>query len=352
MRTGYNGTFVISWSQTEADGVTAPPIQMIQVGAAWRWSGQPVRVDAPGSVLLLEGAQGVADLRLRAARMVRRLVGAAITPRNIEVFELDDGPEQGFVVTDGRSSFAASVIPVPESAARLVMFVGANPPPGVDLWIVSVSMDRAKSEWAAPEPGGVICFVPGTLIATPDGPRAIEHLQAGDRIDTADNGPQHVIWTGNRRMTGARLFAMPHLRPVRIRADALGLGRPDQDLIVSPQHRMLVRGAAALALFNTSEVLVRAQDLINDHTVMVDSALREVTYIHILLDAHQIVFANGLETESFHPSNAALDTIEPAQRAELMSILPGIDRDPYIYGGFARRNLSGSEAAILRHEAA
>jgi hypothetical protein len=268
--------------------------------------------------------------------------------------DLDDNdtPEQGFVVTDGRHSYAATVIPVPDSVARLVMFVGAPPPMGSDLWIVRTALDRHQMPQVGNDTGGVICFTPGTRIATPDGPRAIEDLRAGDRIATADNGPQQVIWTGQRRMTGARLYAMPHLRPVRIRSAALGIGRPDHDLIVSPQHRMLVRGAPAQALFNTPEVLVRAQDLINDHTVMTDSTLREVTYVHILLETHQIVFANGLETESFHPSNAALDTIEPAQRAELMAMLPGLDRDPHIYGAFARRNLTGSEAAILRHEAA
>ena len=43
-------------------------------------------------------------------------------------------------------------------------------------------------------------------------------------------------------MTGARLYAMPHLRPIRFRAGALGQGRPEDDLLVSPQHRMLVQG--------------------------------------------------------------------------------------------------------------
>lgn len=355
MGTGYGGTFVISWSQTEADGVAGPATDMIRVGAGWRWSGQAVRVDAPGAALLLEGAEGAADIRRRAARMVRRLVGQAVTVASdahiADRFE-DEGAEDGFAVTDGRRVFAATVIAVPDSAARLVMFAGAMPPAETDMWVVRATLDRKAP--AAPDTprGGVICFTPGTLIATPSGLRAIETLRAGERIDTADNGPQEVIWTGQRRMTGARLYAMPHLRPVRIRPAALGDGRPDRDLLVSPEHRMLLRGPAAQALFNTPEVLVRAQDLINDHSVVVDSALREVTYVHILLEAHQVVFANGLETESFHPASAALETIEPPQRAELMALLPGLDRDPHLYGGFVRRNLSGSEAAILRFEAA
>lgn len=145
---------------------------------------------------------------------------------------------------------------------------------------------------------------------------------------------------------------MPHLRPIRFKAGALGVDRPDADLLVSPQHRMLLTGPSAQALFNTSEVLVKAEDLKNDLTICVDHALREVIYIHILLETHNIVWANGLETESFHPSNCALETIDPGQRDHLLSILPGIDLNPARYGDYARRNLSSSEAAILRHDMA
>ena len=73
MKTGFKGTFVISWAQTEVDGVQAAPLDVLNVGASWRWTGDAVRVDGPQSVLVLEGAEGVIDVRQRAARMVRRL---------------------------------------------------------------------------------------------------------------------------------------------------------------------------------------------------------------------------------------------------------------------------------------
>ncbi len=78
MKTGTSGTFVISWSQTETDGLRAAPLDLVNVGAAWRWSGQPVRVDGAQGPLLLEGAEGAAEIRLRAAQMVRRLIGAGV----------------------------------------------------------------------------------------------------------------------------------------------------------------------------------------------------------------------------------------------------------------------------------
>lgn len=353
MKTGSLGTFVISWSQTEVDGLKAAPLDVLAVGTTWRWTGAAVRVDGPQGVLLLEGAEGGADIRKRAARMVRRLVGVAVSGSNeAEADQVENLPEQGFIVTDGHQSFTVTLIPVPDTGARLLMLVGDLPPVDQDLWVVRTLIDRTHSGAGARAAGGVICFTPDTRLATPDGPRKIRDLRPGDRINTRDNGPQEVMWTGHRRMTGARLYAMPHLRPVRFKAGALGNGRPDEDLLVSPQHRMLLRGDAARALFNAPEVLVAAEDLINDQTVIVDHTLREVTYVHILLERHNVIWANGLESESFHPSNTALDTVDPCQLGVLLQLLPEIETNPHSYGDYARRNLSASEAAILRYEMA
>jgi hypothetical protein len=198
--------------------------------------------------------------------------------------------------------------------------------------------------------GGVICFTPGTQLATPDGSRPIEKLRPGDLVCTRDNGPQPVVWCGYRRMSGARLWAMPHLRPIRIRRNVFGIGQPDRDLIVSPQHRMLIRGRAAEALFNTDEVLVAAEDLLNDLSIVVDHEMREVTYVHVLLERHQIVQANGLLTESFHPAHSAPEALDPAHRQALVEALPALAADPLAYGDVVRRYLTGAEAAILRHQ--
>jgi hypothetical protein len=89
---------------------------------------------------------------------------------------------------------------------------------------------------------------------------------------------------------------------------------------------------------------------VNDRTILVDRTLREVTYVHVLLERHNVIWANGLQTESFHPALADLDSIDPAQRAGLAAILPRVKDDPHDYGEFARRNLTASEAAILRYD--
>ncbi len=353
MTTGFGGTFVISWSQTEVDGLEAAPLHALNVGAAWSWRGDVVQVDAAGDVLRLGPAEGEAELRKRAARMVRRLVGAAITQtRDLDAVQVSSPLEEnGFVVTDGAQSYTVTVIDVGNGAPPLLMFLDRLPPRNSDLWVVHMALDLMPDA-ARMARQGVICFTPGTRISTPRGPCLVQDLREGDLVQTKDNGAQEVLWIGSRRMSGARLFAYPRLRPIRFRAGALGVERPDQELLVSPDHRMLLRGHAARALFNTDEVLVAARDLVNGQTVSVDMALREVTYVHLLLPSHQILWANGVETESFHPTDADLGSLDGADRERLLAQMPGLEYDPLFYGAPARRALSTSEAAILMHEAA
>ena len=352
MTAGSSGTLVLSWSKTEIDGLKAAPLDILQVGASWRWTGAPVRVDGPQDMLRLDGAEGVAEMRRRAARNVRRLIGNAVAQRRAVPEGDDPGDDlagQSFVLTDGKQTSTITLLTVPDTRALLLLVVGDMPPSDQDLWVVRVQIDRSVAAPAQPTTG-VICFTPGTRIATPVGPRLIEHLRQGDSVLTRDNGAQPVIWTGHRRITGARLYAMPHLRPIRFRAGALGPDRPDPDLLVSPQHRMLLKGRAAQALFNVDEVLVTAADLVNDQTVTIDRAAREVTYVHVLMPQHNVICANGMDTESFHPVHAALDQVDPVQREGLLALLPQLMLNPHGYGDPARRNLSASEAAILRHD--
>lgn len=345
MGTGFKGTFVISWSQAELDGLSAPRLSALRIGAVWSWRGEAVRVDGPNDVLMLDQAETERNIRRRAARIVRRLVGAALDqgkapgPGFLDTTELDDPlVDGGFVLTDGRKSYTATIITV-EGAAPLVMFVDELPPAGRDYWIVQVSDLTALIAPGKPG-GGVICFTPGTRIATPYGAVPVEELREGDKVLTKDNGPQEILWTGARRMSGARLYTTPELRPIRIRAGAFGLDRPDATLLVSPEHRLVVKGRVAQALFNTPEVLVMARDLIDGGSVRQDMRLKEVVYVHLLLETHQVIWANSVECESFHPANAALSALTESDRARLLGGIPDLASDPMAYGDFARRNLS------------
>ena len=357
MKTGLKGTFVISWSQTEIDGLDAAPVNTLSVGAAWAWRGDAVRVDGPNDIMRLDLANGAEELRRRAARMVHRLVGAALDDKQVDALnasrEASDAPlmDNSFVVTDGGKSYTVTLIDIGRGKQPLLMFLNEIPPRNSDLWIVHHTLGTFSSSAQDSPQQRVICFTPGTRIRTPDGFSLIEDLAEGEYVQTKDNGAQAVHWIGSRRMTGARLFAMPRLRPIRFAPGALGADMPDGDLLVSPEHRMLLQGDVARELFNTPEVLVNARDLVNGDTITIDKNLREVTYIHLMFEAHQVLWANNVETESFHPASAPLSILDTADRTRLLETFPELEFDPHTYGSFARRSLSASEAAILRHAA-
>ncbi|WP_370630881.1 Hint domain-containing protein [Maritimibacter sp. DP1N21-5] len=305
-----------------------------------------MRVDGPQGVLKLGLSEGEADIRGRAARKVRRILGPALP---IGVAPPGEPPaifEQGFTVTDGYKTYPALLIDR-DGRAPLVMFCEGMPPAKTDLWVVEAKVEAAEVNRVTDQPTGVICFTPGTRIRCEQGDVAVEDIREGDRVQTKDNGFQEVLWIGAKRVSGARLFAMPELRPVRLAPGALGVDRPDGTLVVSPAHRLLLKGRHALDLFGTDEVLVAARDLIDDRRVVRDVGVSEVTYVHLMLPRHEVVFANGLETESFLPEGEALAAVEDAQRDRLFAVAPELSSGIGTYGMPARRLLTQAEAAIM-----
>lgn len=187
---------------------------------------------------------------------------------------------------------------------------------------------------------GVPCFVAGTMIATPDGERAAETLKPGDLVLTQDDGPQPLRWIGTRQVAATGDFA-----PIHIRANTFGAHR---DLLVSPLHRVLIRDNLAELLFGEAEVLVAARDLVNDRSVS-RRAGGEVTYVHLLFDRHQVVFSEGLETESFLPGPQTTKNFERDLVEEICAIFPEIDPETgQGYSPSARRTLKRYEADLLR----
>lgn len=184
---------------------------------------------------------------------------------------------------------------------------------------------------------GPTCFVAGTLIDTPEGPRAIETLRPGDTVTTADHGPQTLRWVSRSTARAAGAFA-----PVRIRAGALGNLR---DLWVSQQHRMLLSGWWAELMFGAEEVLVAAKHLLNDHSITLVPG-GSVTYLHLMFDQHEIVFAEGIATESYFAAPARLTNPDP-QTAEMLALFPELARGGTAHAQTARPVLRGFEAQMI-----
>lgn len=191
---------------------------------------------------------------------------------------------------------------------------------------------ETKQVLAATTPGdsGVICFATGTLILTSEGEIPIEKLKMGDSIMTMDMGHQRLRWIGNQTLNSETLEQKPHLRPIRIRAGALGGGLPRSDLIVSPQHRILASGPIPYRMFSSYEVLVAAKHLLELDGIEIAHDLSEVVYFHILLSQHQIVWANSAPAESLYPGKEALGTLHKKQLEEIAEVFPELDTNPVI----------------------
>ncbi len=189
----------------------------------------------------------------------------------------------------------------------------------------------------------VTCFTAGTLIETATGPRPVEGLLPGDLVVTRDHGLQALRWIGKRRITLAEQIASPALCPVRIGAGSLGGGLPRADLLVSPQHRILITGPGAEMLFGEAEVLVVARHLV-DGLRVTQPCLADVTYVHLLFDRHEIVQTAGLWSESFQPAAQSFGSIEAGQRAEIVALFSDLPTTSY---AAARPTLRAHEARVL-----
>lgn len=168
------------------------------------------------------------------------------------------------------------------------------------------------------------CYCAGTLIGTPDGARAVESLSAGDMVLTADHGPQPILWIGHRDFCAGDLGAHPYLLPVRIAAGALGNGLPRRDLVVSPQHRMLLRSPIAARICGSEEVMVPAKKLLSVPGIALAGDLDRVSYWHFACARHEVVFADGAPSETLFPGPEALRFLGEEGARELLAILPQV----------------------------
>ena len=169
-----------------------------------------------------------------------------------------------------------------------------------------------------------VCLTAGTEVLTPTGRRKIETLRPGDLVLTCDHGAQPLRWVGRRTMVAADFERDPRHLPIRIRAGALGHDMPRCDLLVSPQHRILLASPIAARMFDSREVLVPAKKLLNLPGIEVVEDCQEVTYMHLLFDQHEVIFAEGARVESLLTGRMALKAMDEEQREEIAAIFPEV----------------------------
>ena len=257
------------------------------------------------------------------------------TGGSLTITELD-----GQAVSAGDTVTLASGQQLVLNADATVEIVGDGDTESVNFTYTATS-STGQSDTGIVTVNSVPCFVAGTRIRTPHGDLPVETLRPGDVVNTRDDGPQPLRWIGCRDV-----MATGNHAPIRIAADTFGT---HGTLFVSPLHRVLIRDSLAEVLFGSGEVLVAARDLVNDRSVRpVPGGM--VSYVHILFDRHQVVYSEGLETESFLPGPQIRDSFEAQIVEEIRGLFPELDPATGAgYSAAARRTLRRYEAQVLCH---
>ena len=233
------------------------------------------------------------------------------------------------------------VLDLTGSGVDFITYDVGDPEAGTVTFLNGDTMDFSEIETVVP------CFTPGTAIATPKGEVAVETLKVGDRVLTRDNGIQTIIWTGQKRVDFQQLKLLPELRPILIKAGAIGDGQPERDMLVSPSHRMLILSELAQLYFEQSEVLVAAKHMLAMDGVEV-SDQPYVTYIHFICQNHEIVLSDGAWSESFQPGDYTMKGFDEQQREEIFMIFPELQTEEGLENyRAARKTLKKHEAKIL-----
>lgn len=172
------------------------------------------------------------------------------------------------------------------------------------------------------KPAGVACFTRGTLITTDRGDVPVETLKSGDRVLTLDHAFQDLRMVLSRVVGTDDLHKNAKLYPIRIMARAMGAGLPKRDLLVSRQHRMVAKSNIVKRMFGVTAALVAAIRLTEMAGIQVDDSVESVEYFHLIFERHEIVFAEGLPTESFYLSSQTRRTLPAAAWQEFATLFP------------------------------
>ena len=191
------------------------------------------------------------------------------------------------------------------------------------------------------------CFDVDTKIALTSGLVAAGDIRVGDRVITVDGLPQEVVWVGRSEHQWPN-GDVRH-KPILISAGALGADEPTHDLIVSPQHHILVRHAYCQQFFSAEEVLAPAKGLIGLPGIRVMQGKKSVVYVHLMLTSHAVVRSAGLWSESFYPGPLAIAGMADDQRKRLMAHLPALRFQPVskVYGPPARLRITVRQTRLF-----
>ena len=166
-------------------------------------------------------------------------------------------------------------------------------------------------------PATPVCFARGTLIATPNGEVPVEDLNARDLILTASGTSVALEWIAHSHFSLPEILMNRRISPVCIRKGSLGPNSPHTDLWVSPQHRIVLKAWNVELALGEPEVLVAAKNVVGESDAPSARWKNGVDYYHLLLDHHDIVVSNGVESESMLIGDESLRSLSVDARSEL-----------------------------------
>ncbi len=319
-----DGAFVIAWAQVGVEFDPGDGSEIVE-GMALRWRGRAQRMDCPGCCLHRPrcAARGV-----RVGR--RRVAPSAPLLRPGEEPELS-APSNGFLLSDGQRRYAVMLAETDGPEGPLLICEEGLPPAETLLRVVQTNGRRAGAHRnRAPEetvlPAGIDAATP---VETASGRLAAGDLVPGERLRTAEGGWAELVGLERRHLTGARLTALPELRPIRIGAGALGGGLPRADLLIGPAQLLRIGGTAAMALFGRAQVQAAAGDLDDGGAIRPASGVRAIDLVQPVLEVPAAITVAGVPVEAVGRAGECVDLrcLAPWEVTLLRHAPPpGIDR--------------------------
>lgn len=170
------------------------------------------------------------------------------------------------------------------------------------------------------ETAGYLGIAQGTFVMTNLGEVPVEKLKVGDSVITRDHGIRPICWIGTQTIKKSN--------PILFKKGAIKNAR---DLIVSPDHRMVLKGIQAISQFGAKEVLVTAKSMVNDRTIIPVKS-DKATYYQILTQQHEIIYIEAVASESFMPDDAALSSLTTHAQDSLSKALHNMNKTTSEYG--------------------
>lgn len=224
------------------------------------------------------------------------------------------------VSTDHAALYAALVSEIPLMENHVYETLSVSVPTALSKNIKTPTQHSEKAE-------NRLGVARGTHVMTSRGELPVEKLNVGDRVITRDHGMQIVRWVGSEKTNVTSENA-----PILFRKGAIKNAR---DLIVSADHRVVIKGAEAMLLYGVKEVLIPAHKLVNGETI-IRAVGGEVEFFQIVTDQHEVLYCEAAAGESFMPDENGIQALSADNQVKMLKAFPALSVASNSYGPTAR----------------